>query len=273
MDDVSIRAETLYLALDAVNTRVKFGLFDPAAKPLPHCLWHSFILCGQPLPDTLFDTVPADTPVRSLLSGSNPPEMARLAAEWRPDWPLLHVLRDQTELPVAIDVDAPEKVGLDRLLNAVAAQQIRADGQPVVIVDSGTATTVDYVDRQGTFCGGAILPGIGMSARALNDYTALLPLIPARDVTFEAPDVIGRNTVAAMKSGLFWGHVGAVRELTSQMLSRDSGAHPPLILATGGAGASLAPWLPSAQVHPFLPLQGLVLSASADGSVASQPRL
>lgn len=269
---MSIRAETLSLALDAGNTRVKFGLFDPTAKPLPHCLRHSFIMCGQSLPESMFDSVPANTQVRCLLSGSNPPEMARLAGTWRSDWPPLNVLRDRTELPVAIDVDAPEKVGLDRLLNAVAAQQIRADGQPVVIVDSGTATTVDYVDRTGTFCGGAILPGIGMSARALNDYTALLPLIPARDVTAGVPDVVGRNTVAAMKSGLFWGHVGAVRELTGQMLARDSGPQPPLILATGGAGASLAPWLPSAQVQPFLPLQGLVLSMPGEESSAPSGR-
>lgn len=251
-------ANSRYFALDAGNTRVKFGLFDvQPGQPLPVCLSNGFVMCGQPLPPTLIEDASTHGVPRPIISGSNPPEIARVVAEWNPRWPPLKVLEDRTRLGIRIDVDAPHRVGWDRLLNAIAAQQIRDSRQAAVIVDSGTAVTVDFLDAAGAFRGGAILPGIGMSARALHQYTALLPLIPAPDVTVTIPDPVGRNTIPAMRSGLYWGHVGAVRELVTRMVAEAPGA---MVIVTGGAGDAVIPHLNDVRVEPHLPLQGLVLA-------------
>jgi type III pantothenate kinase len=255
-----LSANSQYLALDAGNTRIKFGLFEVQPdRPLPVCLSHSFVMCGQPLPAKLIDDASKQGVPRPIISGSNPPEIARVADEWDPRWPALKLLEDRTRLGIRIDVEAPQRVGWDRLLNAIAALRIREPRQAAVIVDSGTAVTVDFVDAAGAFRGGAILPGIGMSARALHQYTALLPLIPAPDVTATIPDPIGRNTIPAMRSGLYWGHVGAVRELVTRMVAQAPGA---MVIVTGGAGDAVIPHLQNVRVEPHLPLQGLVLATA-----------
>ncbi len=249
-----------YLAIDAGNTRIKFGRFTYGpGDVLPVCVASGHVMCGQPLPAATFGS-PATGRLQAILSGSNPPEIERLAAGWNDDWPSLAVMINRQKFPIEVDVDAPERVGLDRLLNAIAAQRLRQPNQPVVIVDSGTAATVDYVNRRGAFAGGAILPGIGMGARALNRYTAMLPLMDAPGIAATPPAAIGRNTVAAMTSGLYWGHVGAVCELTRRMIDADPGDPPRLMLVTGGAGAVVSPHLERSQEWPFLPLQGLILA-------------
>ena len=111
-------------------------------------------------------------------------------------------------------------VGIDRLLAAVAANRLRNPKRPAVIVDLGTAITVDLVDAEGVFRGGAILPGIAISARAMHDYTDLLPHIPMAELE-EPPPALGRATVPAMRSGLYWGAVGAVRELIERLAEQD----------------------------------------------------
>ncbi|MCA9071622.1 MAG: type III pantothenate kinase, partial [Planctomycetaceae bacterium] len=149
--------------------------------------------------------------------------------------------------------------GIDRLLNAVAANCVRSKNQPALIVDSGTATTVDTVDQTGAFMGGSILPGFELSARALHHYTALLPLIPLDELNGpKKPIPVGTNTRAAMQSGLYWGQVGAVRELLARSC-RSFGFENPLTLLTGGGGALLAAEFPEAQWFPHLSLQGLAL--------------
>ncbi|OAI52359.1 hypothetical protein AYO47_06285 [Planctomyces sp. SCGC AG-212-M04] len=249
-----------YIAIDAGNTRIKYGRFAFAeGDVLPVCVASGHVMCGQSLPAAAFGSH-ASGKLQAILSGSNPPEMERIAAGWPDDRAPLAVVTDRKKFPIAIDVEYPERVGLDRLLNAIAAQRLRQPNQPVIIVDSGTTVTVDYVNRQGAFAGGAILPGIGMGARALHRYTAMLPLLAAPGIAAEAPEVIGRNTVAAMSSGLYWGNVGAVRELTSRIESAHPGDPGRLMLVTGGAGAVVSPHLERSQEWPFLPLQGLILA-------------
>ncbi len=253
-------APTEYLAIDAGNTRIKFGRFTYGpGDTLPVCVASGHVMCGQALPPAILGAL-GPQPLQAVLSGSNPPEIERLQAGWLEDAPRLSVVTDRRTFPIQVDVDFPEKVGLDRLLNAIAANRLRQAGQPVIIVDSGTAVTVDYVNRRGAFAGGAILPGIGMGARALHQYTALLPLMKAPSIAAEPPSAIGRNTIAAMTSGLYWGHVGAVCELARRMVDDDPGDPPRLMLVTGGAGAVVSPHLDRSQEWPFLPLQGLILA-------------
>ncbi len=117
-------------------------------------------------------------------------------------------------IPLLTALPRPDLTGPDRLLAAWAASVLH--GRPVVVVDLGTATTVDAVDADGFFLGGAILPGLGLAARALAEGTARLPR-----VELELPDdAIGVDTAAALQSGIVIGHLGAVRELVTRMRER-----------------------------------------------------
>ena len=97
-------------------------------------------------------------------------------------------------------------VGIDRLVDAVAVNRLREPGRAAVIVDVGTAITVDLVAADGAFLGGSILPGLAMSARAMHEFTDLLPLVDVSELS-EPPPALGTATEEAMRSGLFWGTV------------------------------------------------------------------
>ena len=121
-----------------------------------------------------------------------------------------------TDLPqLIVRVDAPERVGIDRLLAAVAVNRVRRPDRPAVVVDLGTAITVDLIAADGAFEGGAILPGIAMAARAMAEQTDALPQSRLAELR-AAPPVVGKSTLAAIDSGLFWGAIGAVRELVTR---------------------------------------------------------
>lgn len=270
--------------VDAGNTRTKIGLFaaaPPAAGTLPVCRRDWIVENGHPAPWDEVRTA-AEGSFRMFLTGSNPPRVENLSASLPEDWPKPLSLPPRSQFPLQIDVDFPERVGIDRVLNAIAVNQVRHPQQAAVVISSGTATTVDYVAPDGRFCGGAILPGFELSAKALHEYTALLPLIPLDVVLTASPEPVGRNTEAALRSGLYWGHIGAVRELLRRLLDRAaqdqrasvgdpdrhlgnlSAEETPLVVLTGGAAPLLEPHLPSfLRTEPHLPLQGLALLAQS----------
>lgn len=130
---------------------------------------------------------------------------------------------------ISIRIDRPEEVGADRLVNAVGAKLI-ADGA-ILIVDSGTATTFDVVSAEGAFEGGVICPGINLSLQALHEAAAKLPRIEIR----RPPSVIGKSTVPAMQSGVFWGYV----ELIDGLIGRIKAEYgqPMTVLGTGGVAS------------------------------------
>ena len=123
-------------------------------------------------------------------------------------------------------VDHPAEVGADRMVNALSAHA--RFGGPLIVVDFGTATTFDVVDGKGNYCGGVIAPGINLSLQALYLGTAKLPRIAVR----RPASVIGRNTVACMESGVFWGYVGLV-EGTIERIRAEWG-EPMKVIGTGG---------------------------------------
>jgi type III pantothenate kinase len=136
------------------------------------------------------------------------------------------VVGEDLDYPIRIDLANPAEVGADRVVNAVAA--LTRYRPPLVIVDFGTATTFDVVDRDGTYRGGAIAPGINLSIDALARAAAKLPRIAV-----EAPErVIGRSTVEAMQSGIFWGYVGLIEGLVRRIV-QEYGEHM-TVIATGG---------------------------------------
>lgn len=127
---------------------------------------------------------------------------------------------------IEIDLDRPEEVGADRLINAVAVKLLY--GQPAIIVDFGTATTFDVIDAKGRYSGGVIAPGINLSLQALEQAAAQLPNIEVA----KPPKVIGKNTVEAMQSGIYWGYIGLI-EGTIKRIQAEMGADC-LVIATGG---------------------------------------
>ena len=130
------------------------------------------------------------------------------------------------ELGIDLLLDAPDEVGADRLVNAVAAHH--RFGGPLIIIDFGTATTFDVVDEDGNYFGGVIAPGINLSLDALHAAAAQLPR-----VAVQRPErVIGKQTVSAMMSGVYWGYIGLIEGLVAR-IGDDFGA-PMKVVATGG---------------------------------------
>jgi type III pantothenate kinase len=164
------------------------------------------------------------------------------------------------DLSLVTDVDMPERVGIDRLLAALAANRLRRPERAAVVVDAGTAITVDLVDENGAFCGGAILPGIAMSARALEAETDALPRVEL-DHLARPPEALGKSTVPAIESGLYWGAVGAIRELIHRLA--ESHGSPPDVFLTGGASADVAEVLSASEKWPVRHVPHLVLGGLA----------
>src|SRR5207244_770071 len=133
-------------------------------------------------------------PRRWVVAGVAPTSRDALADWLRQQDHAVHLLNSCQELPVRVKLEHPEEVGIDRLLNAVAANTRRAAEQPVVIADAGSAVTVDLVDKSGAFRGGAIFPGLRLMSEALHAYTAALPRVQP---VAPAPPVPGTSTRTA----------------------------------------------------------------------------
>ena len=149
-----------------------------------------------------------------------------------------------------IQYDNPREVGADRIVNAVAGYEKHRC--PLIIVDFGTATTFDYVNAKGEYCGGAIAPGLAISLEALFQRASKLPRV---DIC-RPPQAIAKNTVNSMQSGIFYGYVGLVDGIVERIKqeSRDQSR----VLATGGLAALIAPESKTIdEVDEFLTLEGL----------------
>ena len=138
----------------------------------------------------------------------------------------LVVGRSDCRLPISVRVDVGTAVGSDRLVNTVGGFDLF--GGNLIIVDFGTATTFDVVDSDGAYIGGSIAPGVNLSLEALHQVAAALPHV---DITIPQ-NVIGKNTVACMQSGIFWGYVGLVREICDRI--KFEHGHPMKVISTGG---------------------------------------
>jgi type III pantothenate kinase len=159
-----------------------------------------------------------------------------------------------TSMPILYET--PAEVGADRIVNAIAAyEKYGGDGShPLIVVDFGTATTLDAISAKGEYLGGAICPGVQISADALFQRAARLPRIDVR----KPARIVGRTTVGAMESGLFYGYVGMVEGLVRRMSDELGGGA--ICIATGGLADVIAPETAVIQhVDPDLTLHGLRL--------------
>jgi type III pantothenate kinase len=253
------------IAVDVGNSRVKLGRFDaaPAAD-------------GQlPSPAATLD-LGADAAELAKIGpwlgssaagdlrwhiGSVQRSVSSTLIDWLRGQNVQHItLLASFDLPLRATLPRPDMVGIDRLLGAVAANRLRSVDRPAIVVDLGTAITVDLVDADGAFAGGAILPGIGLSARALHAFTDLLPELQMQALA-EPPAALGTDTIAAMRAGIYWGAVGGVRHLID-LLARQL-PRPPQVFLTGGAAPAVAHLIaPDAQYQAHLVLAGIALTAA-----------
>ena len=164
------------------------------------------------------------------------------------------------DFPIRIDVRSPERVGADRLAGAVAANALRRSDRSAIVVDAGTAITVNAVSADGRFLGGAILPGRKMAAAALCSKTDLLPLVEVDDGG-DPGSAIGRSTTEAIRSGLYWGTIGALHRLIDEM-EKSLNSPTELFLTGGGMGELVGGMGANAKFVPDLVLRGIALAAA-----------
>ncbi|UCD50034.1 MAG: type III pantothenate kinase [Phycisphaerales bacterium] len=165
----------------------------------------------------------------------------------------VHVIGDDVPLPMSAWVDAPDKVGSDRIIAAAAAYAVVEDA--VVVADFGTAVTIDLVDANGVFQGGVICPGFEISAQALKDNTAQLPKI-----TVHRPETAyGKNTADAINCGLYYSIIGGMEEIIRRY-AEELGRWPQTII-TGSAAATIKDDCPFVDNYvPHLVIKGIVLA-------------
>lgn len=235
------------VVIDVGNTRMKWGRCDrhrvvevAALPPEEPAAWQRQMDCWGSM-----DGVWA-------VSGSHPARVAELAAWLHERGRQIVVLDDYRKLGLEVRVDHPDKVGLDRLLNALAVKQRRGGKGPAIIVDAGSAVTVDYLDETGAFRGGAIFPGLRLMAQSLHDYTAKLPIVNVA----AARDPPGTNTIAAIEAGVFHAVLGGIYSLIQAYDQASSST--PSIYCSGGDAALLAPRLSrQAILWPEMTLEGI----------------
>ena len=255
------------VAVDVGNSRLKMGRF---------AVDRSVLAAGSiPQPSQLFE-VPAQefgleqiahwlapqaiTEIDWYLASVNRPAATRLIDWLRGAGVERMTMLCAADLPLVVELPHPDRVGIDRLLAAVSAARLRRPGRPAIVVDLGSAITVDLLSAEGAFQGGAILPGIAMAARGMYEFTDLLPLLDMHQLD-EPPAPLGRTTEEAMRAGLFWGAVGGVRELIHRFEADAQGEAN--VFLSGGAAPSVAQLLKAeARYEPHLVLAGIALTAA-----------
>jgi type III pantothenate kinase len=220
---------------DVGNTRVKWGRRHPEASRIVEVVslgddpaaWQAQL-------DDWRSSGSVPAPAAWVLASVRPQrsEPLRLWLEDRGE--RVALLQHAAQLPLAVGVEHPDRVGIDRLLNAVAACRVLELGRPAVLVDAGSAVTVDWLDESHTFRGGAIFPGLRLMAEALHQHTALLPLVA---LSLPVPELPGPATTPAVQAGVFWAVVGGIDRVVGR-LCRLSAALPRLFV-TGGDGPFL----------------------------------
>lgn len=162
------------------------------------------------------------------------------------------IVSEKLKTGLTIGYENPKEVGADRIVNAAAVYHLY--GGPAVIVDLGTATTFCAVTQAGDYLGGAIAPGMAVSAEALVNRAAKLPRVELRKPAY----VIGRDTATSMQSGIFFGYTGLINELVHR-INHELGTNA-FVVATGGLATLIAPECESiSKIHPTLTLEGLMI--------------
>jgi type III pantothenate kinase len=243
----------MLLAVDVGNTETVFGLYEGPELGERWRVATEAQRTGDELGALLSDFLDLSALDGICLSSSVPRlvrEYEHMAERWAKA-PLL-VLGPGVATGIAIHYDDPRELGSDRLANAVAARE--RFGAPVIVVDFGTSTNFDIVGPDGDFVGGVLAPGIETSMEALFSRAAKLVKVDYVD----PPQVIGKTTEQALRSGLVYGFAGQVDGIV-EAIQRELGAEAKVV-ATGGLADLIAPHSRTVSaLEPFLTLDGLRL--------------
>ncbi len=267
----------MLLAVDISNTNIKFGLYhgdtmkyhwtiatvrqktsDEYAMLLSDLLRHvGYALTA--IHDMIIScVVPSLTPVFQDLALRYCGKEAR-------------VINHSLDLGVKLLVDNPWEVGADRIMTILAVHALY--GGPAIVIAFSTATTFDVVSAQGDFLGGAIAPGLVISAEALSSAASQLFRVEMK----QPRSALGKNTIENMQSGIVYGHVGLVQGLIARLRNEIPDVTAPSdikIIAHGGLAPLMAPIIPEIQyVNQFLPLEGLRLAYSRLWGLPAKPLL
>jgi type III pantothenate kinase len=228
----------MLLCIDCGNTNTVFAVWDGARflatlrcatnhqrTADEYFVWFSALMRHHGLPVEIDEVIVSSTVPRVVFN------LRVLADRYFGTRPLV-VGKPDCLLPAPPRVDPGTQVGPDRLVNTAGAHD--RHGGDLIVVDFGTATTFDVVAHDGAYVGGVIAPGVNLSLEALHMAAAALPHV---DVT-KPQQVIGTNTVACMQSGVFWGYVGLVREISDRIRAEHD--RPMRVIGTGGLAPLLA---------------------------------
>ena len=230
------------LAISSGNTRTRFGSFVDGKLTGSVAISHDDTIDLAAAVDEAYAPLACHNDMAVLIASVNPKVTERLMRTV-PRQTGRTVWRVEEDLPIPIgrQLDREAIVGEDRLLNAAAAYDVLK--QACIVVDAGTAITIDLVDGAGTFHGGAIMPGAQMMLDAMHQHTAQLPQL---EMTPPA-EPVGHNTAQAMFSGVFHGIRGMVRELV-ELYAEAAGAFP-MVIGTGGNANLLFKDWPLSLIH------------------------
>ena len=226
----------MLLAIDTGNTNTLFAIHDgtdwavewriatdPARTADEYAVWFHQLMEMQGLKfEDIKDCVISTVVPQSLFNIRN---LARRHLNVEP----VVIGEEGVDIGIGVRIDNPKEVGADRLVNALGAVQ-KYKGN-LIIIDSGTATTFDVVSEDKHFEGGIIAPGINLSVKALHEAAAQLPRI----AIVKPNEVVGKNTVEAMQSGIFWGYIGLIDGLVRKIIEEDGRKFT--VIGTGGVAS------------------------------------
>ncbi|QBD79470.1 type III pantothenate kinase [Ktedonosporobacter rubrisoli] len=251
----------MLLAIDISNTNIKFGLYHSAT------MQHRWVVStvrqrtadeyamvlGELLRHVGHSYENIDDIIMSSVVPPLTPVFQDMALRYCGKEAL--TISHDMDLGIGLQIDNPWELGTDRIVTSLAAYHLY--GGPAIIIAFSTATTFDVVSAEGNFIGGAIAPGLVISAEALSSAASRLyrvDLTPPRSA-------LGKNTAENMQSGIIYGHVGLVQGLIGRIRKEIPEADDLKVIAHGGLAQLMAPIIPEIQhVNQYLPLEGLRLA-------------
>ncbi len=254
---------TRHVVVDIGNSRIKFALSDECDE------LDEDEIARLPADDSeAWDAQLRQWAVSRVagweVASVHPARLAKLREWIAGRFESVRVVDSFRQIPLKLNVDFPETVGLDRLLNAVAFKEFLPKGTPGIIIDVGTAVTIDLIDEYHVFQGGAILPGPRLMFESLHRHTANLPLVETHAIP--VVEVPGRHTRHAMEAGVMAAQLGAAEYLVREYAARC--ANPPWVILTGGALGALAdynfPGIECCRTDPLLTLKGIQLAVASN---------
>jgi type III pantothenate kinase len=251
---------SLLLAIDVSNTGIKYGLFPLAGGPL-RARWRIAtvrekttdeyaMLLAQLCAHAGVGLAEIDGVIMASVTPSLTPVFQEMATTYLEREAV--VITHETPIGVPLLTDNPWETGADRIISSLAAHELY--GGPAIAIQFGTATTFDCVSAEGAYLGGAIAPGLGISAEALARAASRLyqvELVPP-------PSALGKNTTHSMQSGIVYGHVGLVEGLVTRLRDELVGGERAKVIAHGGLAGVMAKVTPCIDIiEPNLILDGL----------------